>query len=358
MNSDQSNSKGLQLGKEYPQPGEEKVAADIVELLKDEMHRFYPPEKGVQQLRQIHPKMNGCVKAEFIIEPNLPADLKVGLFKESKTYPAWIRLSNGNTKPLPDYKPDFRGFAIKLMNVPGRKLDDIHPDITNQDFVLMNTKNFLSGDVKKFGDVLYVTTKPWNLSTIPKKLGIIVHNLPILAKAKKAKVKINHPCEIPYFSTVPFRFGDESRAVKYAVFPTNPEQFITPDTSSKDLLRINLAETLKKQSISFDFKIQFQENPVTMPIEDPEVIWTSEFIKLATINIPIQDCDTPERRKVGEDMAFNNWHCLPEHRPLGSFNRARKIIYEEMYASRHEQNKIMIHEAFAGPDFFSDTKLK
>ena len=112
----------LQLGKEYPGKDEHAIAERIVKLLKDEMLRMYPPgPDGKRQLRQIHPKMNGCVKAEFIVEKNLPVDLRVGIFRELGSYPAWIRFSNGKTHPLPDYKKDIRGFAIKLMNVPGKK---------------------------------------------------------------------------------------------------------------------------------------------------------------------------------------------------------------------------------------------
>ena len=31
-----------------------------------------------------------------------------------------------------------------------------------------------------------------------------------------------------------------------------------------------------------------------------------------------------------EQVAFNPWHCLAEHRPLGGMNRARRQIYEAM----------------------------
>ena len=86
----------LLIGKEYPKPGEEKIANQIVELLKAQMLRL---SKNKKMQRQIHPKMNGCVKAEFIIETNLPSELKVGLFKDETSFPAWIRMSNGSTKP-------------------------------------------------------------------------------------------------------------------------------------------------------------------------------------------------------------------------------------------------------------------
>jgi hypothetical protein len=358
MNANQSAKEALLPGREYPTKDEEKVAADIVKLLQDEMLRMYPfPTTGKKQLRQIHPKMNGCVKAEFIIEPNLPAELKVGLFKEPKSFPAWVRLSNGRTKPLPDTKKDIRGFAIKIMNVPGKKLDDSDPDIGSHDFILMNTKNFVAGDVKQFAKILKVVTTPTKPSNILPKMGIVFSSIPVLRRAGKAKIKINHPCEIPYFSTVPFRFGDETKAVKYGAFPSEKNQSEYPDTSGEDLLRVNLAATLKKNEIVYDFKIQFQTDPVKMPIEDPTVEWDSEYIKLATIRIPTQVFDTPERNELGDNLSFNSWHCIAEHRPLGNFNRVRKIIYEAMYGFRHQQNNIKDEEPVAGPDFFNDTNI-
>src|SRR6187402_915250 len=140
----------LQMGREYPATNEHSIAEDIVKLLKDEMLRAYPP--GKRHLRQIHPKLNGCVKAEFIVADDLSPELRVGIFKDTRSYPAWLRFSNGKTRPIPDYKKDIRGLAIKLMNVPGKKLDLNHPEITSHDFILMNTKSFVAKDVKKFRD--------------------------------------------------------------------------------------------------------------------------------------------------------------------------------------------------------------
>jgi hypothetical protein len=324
--------------------------------LKDEMLRTYPPSpNGKRQLRQIHPKMNGCVKAEFIIEKGLAPELRVGLFKEERSFPAWIRFSNGKTHPIPDYKKDIRGFAIKIMNVPGKKLDITDPDITSHDFILMNTKNFVSGNVKKFADILSVVTTPLTLTSLPRKIGIAFSNLDVLKRAGKAAVKIDHPCELSYFSTTPFRFGGETKAVKYAVVPSPSNKLLTPDKTSEDLLRVNFGATVKENSLEYDFMVQFQTDAVKMPVEDPTVVWDSPLIKLATIRIPTQICDTPERNEMGDNLSFNSWHCLPEHQPLGSFNRVRKFIYEEMYAFRHNHNGIVDKEPTAGPDFFNDT---
>ena len=352
---EQLTGPNLILGKEYPKENEMEIAESMVKLLKDEMTRLYPPlPRGKRQMRQIHPKLNGCVKAEFIIEKDLSPELSVGIFKEATSYPTWLRFSNGKTNPLPDYKKDIRGLAIKLMNVPGRKLDLNHPEITSHDFILMNTKNFVAADIKKFRDILTVVTTPFSWSSLPKKIGIAFSNLDVLKRAKKAAIRISNPCEIAYYSTVPYRFGDETKAVKYAVIPSPSNQLLNPDKTSADLLRNNFAATVKENDLEFGFYIQFQTDALKMPIEDPTVVWDSPFIKLATIRIPKQTANTPERKEFGDNLSYNTWHCLAEHRPLGSFNRIRAHIYEEMYAFRHKHNGIEDKEPEAGPDFFTD----
>jgi len=356
MSTNQLNNKTLLPGHEYPEKDEEKLAGKIVNLLKNQMLRVYAKNKA-KQLRQIHPKMNGCVKAEFIVEGHLSEELKVGIFKDARSFPAWIRFSNGDTKPLPDWKKDIRGFAIKIMNVPGKKIVESRADGGNHDFIFINTKNFVSRKVKDFYRILKVVTVPYKFGSFFPKLFSILGSIPILVRASRAKIKSNHPFEVYYFSTVPYRFGDQSTAVKYAVIPSEKNKLVYTDKINKDFLRANMAATLLKHEIIFDFFVQFQTDAVKMPIEDPTVVWDSPFIKLATIRIPTQVFDTPEQNEFGDNLSFNSWHALPEHRPIGNFNRVRKIIYEEMYAFRHEHNKLKDVEPEANEDFFNDTDI-
>ncbi len=344
------------IGKEYSEKNEEKIADKIIQLLQKQMFRLYE-KKNEKQLRQIHPKMNGCVKAEFIIEKNLSEDFKTGLFNNNASFPAWIRFSNGDTKPLPDWKKDIRGFAIKIMNVPGEKIVESKTGGGNHDFILMNTKNFVSKKVKHFYRILKVVTVPYKPGSFFPKLFSLLGSIPILVRATKAKIKCNHPFEMEYFSTVPYRFGDETKAVKYAVIPSDKNKLEYTDKKSADFLRANMVATLLKHEIWYDFFIQLQTDAVKMPIEDPTVVWDSPFIKLATIRIPTQIFDSPEQNEFGDNLSFNPWHALPQHRPLGNFNRVRKKIYEQMYAFRHKYNRIKDVEPAATNDFFNNTNM-
>jgi hypothetical protein len=91
----------------------------------------------------------------------------------------------------------------------------------------------------------------------------------------------------------------------------------------------------------FDFFIQRYVNEHVTPIEDNLTEWTEQASRpepAAKIIIPVQDLSSVERARLCENLSFNPWHCLAEHKPLGVVNRVRKAIYHEMSAYRHQLN--------------------
>ena len=75
-----------------------------------------------------------------------------------------------------------------------------------------------------------------------------------------------------------------------------------------------------------------------MPIEDAAIEWKergSPYRLVARIRIRKQELDAPGRTDLCEQLSFNPWNCLVDHRPLGSFNRARREIYRAMAEFRH-----------------------
>ena len=338
-------------GHEYITADEDAIGSQMVNELEAQVIRMYKDKK---MLRQIHTKMHGCVKAEFIIEPDLPDHLKVGIFSEAKHYHAWVRFSNANTEPQHDKKPDVRGVAIKLMNVPGEKiLNDEHLQKT-QDFLLMSSETFFSRNVKEFSKLL-------KAATAKSKLKLLLYapfHIPILKRFGKTKVPCCNPLDIPYWSTQPYQFGNTSTAVKYFLRPSDENKIVIENTTDYDYLRVNLAQTLNDYAAEFDFYLQFQTDADTMPIEDPTVPWASQFIKLATLRIPPQAFDSKKQMEFGENLSFNSWHSLPDHRPLGNFNRIRKRVYETMSKFRHHANNIKEHEPVDSDNFLPPARHK
>lgn len=68
------------------------------------------------------------------------------------------------------------------------------------------------------------------------------------------------------------------------------------------------------------------------------------FRKIATLRIPMQKVDTPERNSFAENLSMNPWHCLPEHRPLGGVNRVRREVYFAISQYRHGRNGVPVQE--------------
>src|SRR5258708_37773854 len=88
--------------------------------------------------RDEHVKGHAAVRAEFIVDPGLPADCRVGIFKEPRTYPAWIRYSNSAQDQKVDILGDIRGFAIKLIGVDGPKLVEADKDARTQGLLFLS----------------------------------------------------------------------------------------------------------------------------------------------------------------------------------------------------------------------------
>jgi hypothetical protein len=128
----------------------------------------------------------------------------------------------------------------------------------------------------------------------------------MLLRVKKSMVECLNPLDLAYWSTQPYQFGSMDKAVKYFLKPLEDNKTLVANTKDYDYLRVNLAQTLNNHVANFDFYIQFQTNPDTMPIEDPTVAWTSQFIKLARLKIYPQSFDSVEQMEFGENLSFNS----------------------------------------------------
>ena len=130
---------------------EAEYIGKIAESLKSDLEKTYRP--GITR-RDAHPKTIGCVKAEFKVEPLLPEELRVGVFREQRTYPAYIRFSNSSMTIQADSRRDVRGMAIKLLGVEGEKLLENEKHETTQDFLLISTPRFVNKNLIDFFELL------------------------------------------------------------------------------------------------------------------------------------------------------------------------------------------------------------
>jgi hypothetical protein len=318
----------------FPQehaPADEQTHIDnLIRLLRGKMERDYASGRT---LRDAHPKMHGCVRAELSIEPHVAEHLRIGLFARPQTFPAWVRFSNQSGNVAPDSKGDIRGVAIKLMGVPGPKLEMTAAHDATHDFILISDSRFVTKDVAQFGGLV--------AALISGPVAVAWFFLRHPRAARNLWCSLRHhssPLTIRYFSVAPYLLG--TRAVKYSLTPRDTAGAVFRPPSA-DHLREAMVEQLASRSTVFDFAVQVQTDPDAMPIEDPGITWdeaAAPFQKVATLTIPSQGFDTPERREFGDNLSFNPWRCLPEHRPLGGISRARRQVYRALSTFRHERN--------------------
>lgn len=315
-----------------PKQAQEQVFIDrLIKLLRAKMQR----ENLGTMHRDAHPKQHGMVKAEFMVEKNLPSALQKGVFQPGKCYQAWVRFSNQNAPQQEDYKKDIRGAAIKLMRVPGEKIPCSDGNQTSQDFVTISTPVFITRDLKQFW--LLIQALIWGKVAI--MLFFILHPR-ALKNFLRANQRFYSPLEARYWSTTPYQLGDHLE-VKYSLVPHSFKPTAIPEQPSSGYMRQNMAQQLSAKAYYFDFCVQPRTNPRTMSLDDPGKAWPEDrapFIKVATLRIPQQTFDTPEQQALGEQLSFTPWHCLPAHRPLGGINRARQLIYDTLSEFRHQRN--------------------
>ena len=292
-------------------------------------------------LRQVHAKSHGCVWGEFTVAENIPETMRFGIFNTVKTYPIWVRFSNASG-PLSqgqlqsDKLPDGRGMAIKLMQVEGKKvLDD---EQSTQDFVFINNPFFFVRDAQGYVRVAEAAAGTLGAESVAYELGIL---------QQMGGKKTLNPLRIQYWSATPFRLG--ARAVKLSAKPHFMDDLSAPMPESDNYLREAMVNylTLENKDAYFDFMIQLQPGDDPKLVEDPTIPWdetVSPYIKVATIKIPTQEFDTPERKQFDQSLSFTPWHTLPEHEPLGSVNQARLKLYQTIAKNRREYNQMAITE--------------
>ncbi|MDQ2799187.1 MAG: catalase family protein [Armatimonadota bacterium] len=329
-----------QLGRDYP-PSDEAADIDaILTLLQRQYDHDYPPGK-LPARRDQHPKAHGCVRAQFTITDDVPAELRHGIFAEPRTYDAWIRFSSSSPLMTPDTKRDAHGMAIKLVGVPGEKVLEDERNADTQDFILANSHAFFVRNTQDYVHFLQAFTTGRVLSFFfgvsPFRLRLREFSNMLLAVGKR----VTNPLQIRYWSQTPYRLGPH--AVKYSTIPHAQTADSMPNTPEPDFLREAMIETLRQGEAVFDFLVQAQTDPVRMPVEDSTVVWDenfSPFRRVAIIRIPAQEIDTAERREFAENLSYNPWHSLPAHQPLGCMNRVRRSVYEMISRLRHERNGV------------------
>jgi hypothetical protein len=332
----QSKDEGLQLAEEGSLAGEEAFLETIIADMRAYVRAHYTAGKFE---RAGNTKTHGVVRGEFIVRGDLVAGLRHGVFAEPQTFRAWVRFGGPGPASPPDIEDvGVLSVAIKLMGVPGAKLLD--DEKFTQDFTGISTPTFTTPNVKenvklqaaiRQGIPLFYFINPFDS-----------HLLDGVMQGLWARTQTS-PLRTPYWSCVSYLLG-EGQAMQYSVRPRSKARGRVPRLPSRppdNYLREAMAATLAREDVEFDFLVQLQTDPRRMPVENASVRWPEALsppVPVAVLRLPRQKFDSPAQLAFAHHLSFNPWHCVPEHRPLGNQNRARRRIYQELSQLRQSMN--------------------
>jgi hypothetical protein len=310
---------------EKADPGEAQRYEGYAEQLREMQRRR---ARGGTVDRALHAKGQLGVRGEFTVLPNLPEHARAGLFASPQSFRAIVRYSNGSGSRQDDRKADVRGIAVKLLGVPGKKVIPGMEAARTQDFLLIRSASTPFRSADEFVPFVMAAASPLTrLPGVIAKLGFS-RTLQIIKRATRQFGEPVKPLAAThYFSAVPIRFG--AHAVRYALRPAVQDQTAALSKSA-NYLGDELAARLRKEAVSYDFQLQFFEDEKTTPIEDASVDWSSPYLTVARLTLPVQDVSSERGRRVTElteKLSFDPWHAQEELRPLGNMMRARNAAY-------------------------------
>lgn len=306
-------------------------------------------------LRPVFLKPHGVARGTFTIRPDLPEELRVGLFR-NESFSAWVRFSSDTLPTLPDLRTTV-GIGVKLFGVSGTKLLEPETTATTHDFLLQNHDVFFVDTARDMCEFTYAGVVEGDYGPYLRDHPKTQRILNDMAKVVPSVLKTD------YWSVLPYAFGP-NRYVKYKLVPLDSgnsdgvEEFADASNDDPYYLHSDLRHRLLESEASFGFFIQLRTDPERMPLDEATVRWEEAMsapVRVATLTLPQQDIDVRGQAAYGENLSITPWHALAEHAPVGSLAEARKVVYQAAAELRRDTNGIPVGEPDAPRPLGSDS---
>jgi hypothetical protein len=321
--------------------------AEVTELIVASMGRVNQKifDKHRHALRDAHAKSHGVLKGELEVYPDLPQHLRQGIFAMPKRYAVIARLSTAPGDLQSDRIPALFGMAIKVLGVTGKKVlseDEGH----NQDFLLVSYPVMPFGNVASYWTFQQVMEKlaesPPVQPPTTDKPSDAVNRLPASLRAVAA-VPYSHILGETFHSMAALRFGAYVAKISAAPLSGSVRSLKgAPVPDGDSALRDLVVDFFRDHAAEYEVRAQLLTDLEHMPVEDASVLWPENLSPqqpIGKLTFEVQDPYSSGRRVYGDDvLSFNPWHCLEDHRPLGSIMRIRIKAYEMSSKFRHEMN--------------------
>ncbi|RZL06452.1 MAG: catalase [Rubrivivax sp.] len=311
-------------------------------------------------IRSVHAKSHGLLKAELEVLGDLPEALAQGLFGTPARYEALMRFSTTPGDLLDDKVSTPRGLAIKVLGVPGERLEGSEGAST-QDLVMVNGPKFAARSGKAF-----LRSLKWVAATTDKAERS-KEALSAVLRATEGFIETiggksgalralggeppTHPLGETFWAQLPYRHGDYM--ARFQLVPTSPELLALKGQrldlgESENAIREAMVRHFHRHGGTWELRVQLCTTIEDMPIDDPTAEWSeqdSPFLTVARLVAPPQLAWSPARAAAVDDgMGFSPWHGLQAHRPLGAIMRMRKLAYATSQRFRSERNARQVIE--------------
>jgi hypothetical protein len=280
-------------------------------------------KSGPMADRALHAKAHAGLLATLTVDDGLPEPARQGLFQRPGRYRGYLRLSNGSGARAHDKVADVRGIALKLVGVDGPK---VLADATTQDFLFIDTPRAAFRSPREFVAVVKAAAGKRLLRSLVHDLGLFRTLGLVAAVAGGLKGKPNDLLDVTFHTVLPVAFGPFAARLRLVpLHAPSPRRRAGADPA---YLAARIAERASQAPLRWQLEAQFFTGPQT-PIEDPTVDWPSPYQRLGELEtVPVAAADKAAALSAHiETLAFDPWHALAAHRPLGAMMRARKHAY-------------------------------
>lgn len=326
----------LKYNKKFDELNEEEKS--LLEINKKSIADFVEQSSSISDVnyatRNAHAKTYSVLKGKFVINPDIPEELKQ--FFDREKFDIIIRFSNAHLK-IKNSKKDIPayGFSVKIKDENGILIAN-YPLVNFPLFPVNSVNTFL----KLFTSVNNFFMKKWSklfpLITQIFKAAPSVFTLSFLKNIAKILSKKNDfILSFDYYSVGAYRLGENM--IKIKLRPKGVDKHFGKKIKTREAIE----NYFKSNDFSADILIQFCYDVKDQPINKLNVEWkNSPFIKIGAVKI--EKGSLPEPRNCeNELLSFNPFESKSIFQPVGKIQKLRDEAYKVSFQTRKKINKLL-----------------
>ena len=346
---------------------DERDIDTITKDIRDYISRSNEADNVNYHTRDAHAKGYCALKAKFEILDNMPKEYAQGIYAKAGIHDAVIKFSNGAPKVAADAKLGLaQGLAIKVFDIPGKKLAPGEEDSTTFDYNLINVPIFFCNKIEDYAYISKLFLQmgdyfakgrlgkakfafDWltnHSSRLPNKESFKT----LAALGQFASIEPKNTLLYSFFSQGAVRHGDYMAKIRVQPTKAACKKITRREldlATQSEAIRPLIIDEIREHDYMFELQIQLCRNLKKQPINELTKEWQESdapFITVARLTIPCQDVPDDGHFEIMENLSFTPFRCLEANRPIGNMQQSRLKAYQIASETRHKLNKVKRQE--------------